>query len=230
MTAVRRRPRRLVLFDIDGTLLTCGPRIRTLFSEALERVFGVRVALDGHDFSGKTDDQITVELLSAAAVPEVEVERGLAELREVWAEQLGGLGADEIRLLPAVREALDRLHDGGERTVGLLTGNWQSAARVKLGRLGLERDFPFGAFGDGHRHRNLLPPVALERAAAFAGRRFEPDETLIVGDSPRDVACAHAHGIAVAAVATGRFSEEELAATGADWVIPDLAALADCPV
>jgi len=130
--------------------------------------------------------------------------------------------AEQMRLLPGVTETLERLTADGEPVLGLLTGNWEGGARVKLGRLGLAGYFRFGAFGDGTTDRRLLPPVALERAAGLAGRRFAPSEALIVGDTVFDVACGHAHGIQVLAVATGTTPAAELRRAGADWVCHNL--------
>jgi phosphoglycolate phosphatase-like HAD superfamily hydrolase len=123
-----------------------------------------------------------------------------------------------------VREILSRLETRADVVLALLTGNWEPGARIKLSRFDLGRFFPFGAFGCDGADRNDLPPVALARALAATGRRFRPEETLIVGDSVNDVACAQAHGIPVLAVATGRTPAAALTAAGADWVVSDLLA------
>lgn len=105
---------------------------------------------------------------------------------------------------------------------GLLTGNWREGAWIKLGCVGLEGFFAFGAFGDDALERADLLPVALERAARATGRTYSPGETLIVGDSVRDVACGRVHGARVLAVATGFTPAAELERAGADWVAADL--------
>jgi phosphoglycolate phosphatase-like HAD superfamily hydrolase len=128
-----------------------------------------------------------------------------------------------MRLLPAVVESLERLAARpGEAAVGLLTGNWEPGARTKLAAFDLNRFFAFGAYGCDAVDRSALPPVALERAERALGRRFAPAETLIVGDSVHDVACARANGIRCLAVATGRTTAAALEAAGADWVVADL--------
>ena len=224
---------RLLLFDVDGTLLRCGPQVGGILSGSLTDVFGVTCELDGFDFSGKTDQQIAYELLGAAGVPEDRVRGEIDRLRSVYLERLEEtLDRGRMEVLPGIEELLAELSgeadgagcpDGDGAALGLLTGNWRWAARIKLARFGLDRHFPFGAFGEDGMERRELPPVALERAHRATGRRFAPDETLIVGDSVRDVECARAHGLPVLAVATGWTSAERLARAGADRVVDSLA-------
>jgi phosphoglycolate phosphatase-like HAD superfamily hydrolase len=221
---------RLVLFDIDGTLLSCGPQIKQLFGSALAEVFGGGLALDGYDFAGKTDRRIVHDLATAAGHSAAAALAAVPRVREVYLEVLrAGLDAARMRVMRGVEPLLARLAHRGGVTVGLLTGNFEPSAFVKLARVGLDRHFAFGAFGDDALDRDDLPPVALARAAAVAGRTFAPDEVLVVGDTPLDVACAHAHGLAVLAVATGTVPAERLAAAGADWVAADLEAAAALP-
>jgi len=127
-----------------------------------------------------------------------------------------------MELLPGVLELLESLADRPDVTLGLLTGNWEAGARIKLSRFGLNRFFPFGAFGSDATDRDDLPPVALERAAEHTGQAFRPEEALIIGDSVHDVGCARAHGIPVLAVATGRTAAKELQRAGAVQVVTDL--------
>jgi len=135
-----------------------------------------------------------------------------------------------MRLLPGVGELLEALAARDDVALGLLTGNWERGARIKLSRHDLNRYFAFGSFGDGRLDREELPPVAWERAHATIGRRFAPHETLIVGDALPDISCAHAHGVRCLAVASGWTAAERLAAAGADWVLADLAGALDHPV
>lgn len=217
----------LVLFDIDGTLLGCGRQVRRLFGAAMAEVFGTPGDLDGYDFAGKTDRRIVVDLATAAGHSPAEVAAAVPRLREAYVRNLErGLDPKEMRVMPGVEALLERLAARPGVAVGLLTGNFERGAYVKLARVGLDRYFPFGAFGDDVLDRNELPPVAMARAAAVAGRAFAPAETLIVGDTPLDVACAHAHGLPVLAVATGFTSADRLNAAGAEWVVPDLEAAA----
>ncbi|HEX5758981.1 MAG TPA: HAD family hydrolase [Thermoanaerobaculia bacterium] len=221
---------RLILFDVDGTLVDCGPQVRPLFGDALIEVYGTAGDLDGYDFVGKTDPQIVFELMSGAGLARAAVEAALPRFRDLYLERLRcGLARERMRLLPAVVELLERLAArDGEAALGLLTGNWEPGARAKLARFDLNRFFPFGAYGCDAADRAALPPVALGRAARAMGREFAPEETLIVGDSVHDVACARAHGIPCLAVATGRTPAAALAAAGATWVVPDLSAAGGC--
>lgn len=215
---------RLLLFDVDGTLVRCGNQVRPILSGALTEVFGVTCELDGHDFSGKTDQKIAFELLAAAGVPADRVRPGLARLRDLYLERLERLlDRGRMQVLPGIEELLAELAARRDVVLGLLTGNWSGGARIKLARFGLDRYFPFGAFGEDGLERRELPPVALARAYERTGQRFAPHETLIVGDSVRDVECARAHGLPVLAVATGWTSASVLARAGADRVVESLA-------
>ena len=223
----RDRPR-LVLFDIDGTLVDCGGQTRAPFAAALLEVFGETGDIDRYDFSGKTDTRIVFDLLTGAGREPEEVLAAVPAVREAYLPRLEhGLERARMRVLPGVASLLERLGGRPDVVVGLLTGNWERGARIKLSRHDLNRHFVFGVFGDGELDRERLPPVAWTRAEAATGRRIGSAETLIVGDSVLDVACARAHGIACLAVATGRTPAAALAAAGASRVVPDLAELSD---
>lgn len=216
-------PMRLVLFDIDGTLVDCGPSVRRLFEGAMVEAFGTAGPIDAYDFSGRTDDEIVFTLTAAAGLSAGEAAERLPLMKRLYLERLeDGLDAAEMRVLPAVARLLDELAAREGVYLGLLTGNWRDGARIKLARVGLDGYFAFGAFGDDQPDRLGLPPVALERAAAVTGRRWRTEECLIVGDSPADVACARAHRIPALAVATGRTPSGQLAAAGPHWLVDDL--------
>lgn len=216
-------PERLILFDIDGTLLRCGPQIRPLLVGALEEVFGIAPPVVRGSFAGKTDPRIVLELLSAAGVERAHAEAGLERLRACYLRRLeSGLDRAHMRLLPGVAELLEGLGRRADVALGLVTGNWEAGARIKLDRFDLNPYFPFGAFGDDVVDRNELPPIALARARSLTGRSYAPSEVLIVGDTVLDVECARAHGIPVLAVASGGTDGEALGRAGADWVVPSL--------
>lgn len=211
----------LWLFDIDGTLVdTGGAGMKALQEAAIERFGDTGPELD---LAGSTDSGIVVNMLAHFGVPEHpdELERfyGFYLERLEWNLVHGGFSGG---VLPGAEDLLDRLAAGGAATVGLLTGNIAGGAAAKMRHYGLDHHFGFGAYGCDHADRNLLGPVALERAAEHSGRTFSPEETLVIGDTPKDIACAHAMGARCLAVATGSFSAEELRDAGADKVIEGL--------
>jgi len=219
---------KLVLFDIDGTLVHSGGQAKPAFAEAMVEVFGTAGAIDAYDFSGKTDARIVVDLAVGAGVAEAAARAALPRVRELYLERFASRFDPALsRILPGVESLLAALAARSDVVLGLLTGNWEGGARIKLGALGLFGRFPFGSFADDGIDRRELPPVALERAKRYSGRAFRTAETVIVGDSPLDVDCARAHDIPCLAVATGWTSGEALAAAGANWVVPDLVGAAE---
>lgn len=223
--------RRLVLFDIDGTLIERGDPAHI---EAIDR--GVQavvpaaagVSVRQIDFDGKLDRQLVRGVLAAAgldpAPPPATLaaifRTGAAAYRAAWDGRRG-----DHDLLPGVRPLLARLAADPRFALGVLSGGMRPIVEVKLQRLGLAHHFPVGAFGDDEvETRPDLLPLAIRRAEAHYGTTFPPTGVVIVGDTPHDIDCAHAGGAAALAVATGRYSAEELRAAGADLVLPDLAA------
>ena len=219
---------RLILFDIDGTLLECGPQVREILSTILLDVYGATGSIDWFDFAGRTDPGIVLDVLKDAGLDERDILDRIPEVREKYAARLEReLDGQRMRLLPGVSETLESLARRKDIVLGLVTGNWEPGARTKLSRFDLNRFFDFGAFGCDGVERSDLPPVALERAERITGRRFRPEETLIVGDTIHDISCARAHGIPVLAVATGRTTAETLREGGADRVVADLTEIVD---
>ncbi|MEO7793227.1 MAG: HAD hydrolase-like protein [Thermoanaerobaculia bacterium] len=217
---------KLLLFDIDGTLVDCGGQPKPLFGDALEEVYGARGDVRGYDFSGKTDPRIVVDLMSAAGVPEPLIHERMPDLREAYLARLERhLEPGRVVILPGVVELLTTLSERDDLVLGLLTGNWERGAGIKLGSVGLARYFAFGSYGDGQTDRRDLPPVAWTRAAEHCGRDFLPGETWIIGDSLLDIDCARANGIPCLAVATGRTDAGVLANAGAEHVRGDLSAI-----
>lgn len=212
---------KLWLFDIDGTLVdTGGAGMRALQEAAVECYGGEGPSLD---LAGSTDLGVLAGILSHFDLEHAdgEEERFFACYlqRLEWNLAHGGYSG---RVLPGAEVLLDTLAQLDGITVGLLTGNIAEGAGAKMRHYGLDRHFGFGAYGCDHADRNLLGPVALERAAVHAGREFSPEETLVIGDTPKDVACAKAMGARCLAVATGKFSAEQLRACGADMVVQTL--------
>jgi len=222
-------PARLLLFDVDGTLVDCGGQPLAPFAAALVEVFGTAGDIDGYNFAGCTDPQAVFDLMTGAGFSVEEVRARLPRVRDHYLPHLERtLDRARMRLLPGVEETLRRLAALPDVEIALLTGNWEAGARTKLSRFDLNRYFPFGAFGgdgDGDGcQRSGLPPIALARATRRRGAPVAAAEALIIGDSLQDVVCARAHGIKVLAVATGKTPAAALAAAGADWVVPELGA------
>lgn len=218
---------RLILFDIDGTLLECGPQVREILSATVQEVYGTTGSVDWFDFAGRTDPGIVLDILRDAGLDERDILARIPEVRSRYAARLErSLDAQRMRLLPGVAGHLESLAQREDVVLGLVTGNWEPGARTKLSRFDLNRFFDFGAFGCDAVNRADLPPVALERAERLTGRRFRPEEALIVGDTIHDISCARAHGIPVLAVATGRTTAQTLRERGADRVVADLTEIA----
>ncbi|MFC1662189.1 HAD family hydrolase [Gemmatimonadota bacterium] len=213
---------RLVLFDIDGTLTRGGPA-KGAFALAMEVVFGTAGPIDGHDFSGKTDPQIARELLTDTGLEDSEIDQGLPMLWREYLRELGErLPEAPMTVLPGVRGLLEDLYAREGVALGLLTGNIVEGARLKLGSVGLLDYFPIGGFGSDSEVREELTAVAMGRAAQNWGVEFPPEAVVVIGDTPRDVACGKFGGTRTVAVATGRFDADALAATDPDQVLSDL--------
>jgi len=219
-------PDRLLLFDIDGTLLSAGRGGLQAFVTALTEVFGTAGDVERYRFEGKLDPLIVTELMRGAGVEEAVIERRRPEALSLYLERLEAyLSAVSPTLKPGVRELVENVASSPRATVALLTGNVRRGAQIKLGASGLWRHFRFGAFGDDGPRRVDLGPVALERAAALTGRTYSGSECVVIGDSRADVECGRAIGARVVAVATGRTTREELEEAGADVALPDFADL-----
>lgn len=219
---------KLILFDIDGTLVDCGGQARTAFATALHAVFGESGPIDEYDFSGKTDTRIIIDLMTAAGRARDEVLATLPRLKDEYLDTLDrSLERERMRVLPGIEPLLEHLVERDDIVLALLTGNFERGARIKLSRHDLNRYFGFGSFGDNVFDRNDLPPIALERALASTGRNFAARDTMIIGDSVLDVACARAHGIACLAVATGRTTRADLEAVQPTWLVDDLSQALD---
>lgn len=207
-----RRMRRLVLFDIDGTLMTDGGASRESFALALAEIYDYHGDLRRYDFSGRTDPQIAHMVLHDAGWSEAEIEERMSHLWERYLAELAHHAPNRAHELPGVRELLEELHALAAVTLGLLTGNIEPGARLKLGAADLSEYFPFGAFGSDSRHREELPPIAVERASRYSGHRFRGRDVVIIGDSIYDVRCGVPHSATTIAIASGKTPAETLRA------------------
>ncbi|MGD8394004.1 MAG: haloacid dehalogenase-like hydrolase [Candidatus Eiseniibacteriota bacterium] len=217
-------PHRLVLFDIDGTLLTAGGLGGRAMLAAIKGVSGHTVDVDGYSYGGRTDPQIIRELLERAGLPAAEIAGLRPRILARYVDELERLlrGSRRPRLFAGVRELLARLEREPSVVVGLLTGNVEAAACLKLDHFGIRHCFHAGAFGSDDEDRGALVGIALERAHAATGVRFAPQQVCLVGDTPRDVDCARRGGTRVVAVATGPFGLEELARSAPDQLFSTL--------
>jgi phosphoglycolate phosphatase len=223
--------KRLVLFDIDGTLLSAQGAPRRAFTRAMLEVYATTGPIDTHRFDGKTDPQIARELLRAADLPDDRITAGLpalwtAYLRELRAE-LAVPGHSTV-VYPGVFPLLADLEARADAVVlGLLTGNIAEGASLKLASAGIATPFRIGAFGSDCERRDGLPPIAVARAHRHVGVMFARRDIVIIGDTPSDVTCGSALGVRAIGVATGRHGSDELSAAGADIVFGDLSATTD---
>jgi phosphoglycolate phosphatase len=208
--------RRLVLFDIDGTLIADDGAAREAFAEGLAEVYGFRGDVRRYDFSGRTDPQIAHMILRDDGWSDNDIDSRLPAL---WRHYLDGLARNvpgRVRALAGILALLDALHAQSHLTLGLLTGNIEPGARLKLGAIGLNPFFPFGAFGSDSARREELPPIAVERAAAVSGHAFRGSDVVIIGDSIYDVRCGVPHGATTIAIASGKTPAAKLRAENPD--------------
>jgi phosphoglycolate phosphatase len=217
--------KRLVLFDIDGTLLSAGGAGARAVREAMLEVYGETGSIRGYNMGGRTDPQIVRELLTPVGYSVEQVEAGLDALWDAYIRNLRAeIARADIRALPGVPALLDRVEGSGDPTVlGLLTGNVEEGARLKVDAagLGFER-FRVGAYGSDHWQRPELPAVAARRAKEKTGIGFEGKEIVIIGDTPFDISCGAHLGVRTIATATGTHSAVDLAEHGPDYLFDDL--------
>lgn len=212
--------RTLFLFDIDGTLLASGGAGIRALEAATDELFGTR---DLHDIeiAGRTDAAIARQLY--ARIGRTPAPEDFTRFYDRYLTHLAHyLPLTDGALLPGIIELLDALRARPDCVLALLTGNLERGAKLKLSQYGLWHYFEFGAYADDSHDRNALGPFAQARAKEKHGHDFPPEHTLILGDTPHDVACARAIGAKAVAIATGRHTREELAACAPDYLFDDL--------
>ncbi len=213
---------KLLLFDIDGTLLLTGGAGGRAMLKAGQNLFGKAFNFD-LDTSGKLDTQIYKELTKLN--PKLDMQHRHDDFREAYLKLLEfELNWDnKAFLMPGIMSLLETLHQHDHITLGLLTGNYGPAAKLKLKAVEIQHDwFKITAFGDEGVTRPDLVELAMKRYEALKNEKLQPKEVVVIGDTPRDVACAQAHGCVAFAVATGRWSAEQLQAARADIVVDNL--------
>lgn len=219
---------RLFLFDIDGTLVTARGAGRTALGQALEQTYGTAGAIDRYDFRGKTDPRIVLDLMREAGLADDVIEARMAACFDAYVTVLErhlDNGA-RVTVLPGVADLVAALSARADVLIGLLTGNIEAGARIKLRPTGLAPLFRVGAYGSDSMDRRRLPAVACTRARAVAGLEFPFERVTIIGDTPLDVDCARACGARAVAVATGHHPHGDLAACAPDLLFADFSDVA----
>jgi phosphoglycolate phosphatase len=211
-----------VLFDVDGTLLSSGGAGAASWRLAFEELYGIPADIGKFTDAGMTEPEVG-RLTFEKVIGHKPSRRELSRLMSRRLQYLSQTVAESkhFTVLPGVRETLDRLSEEGY-LLGITTGGVEAAAHIKLTRARLNHYFCFGGYGSDSVDRTELTRRALERARMLLGEPIEPNEALVVGDTPRDVDAAHGAGALAVAVATGRFSEDELRQAGADYVLGSL--------
>jgi phosphoglycolate phosphatase-like HAD superfamily hydrolase len=215
------KKRRLLLWDIDGTLISTGAAGHRAIEKATAQRFGETGDLDGVEIAGRTDTGIAHQILAKYGEP-ITGESTRAFL-EIYLELLAQeLPLSQGQVLPGVLELLKRAESRPDTVLGLLTGNLRRGARLKLEHYHLWHFFAFGAFADDHHDRNELGTFALTRAHQKTGQRFLPEQADVIGDTGHDIACGKAFGARTIAVATGSWPCEKLAKSAPDFLFEDL--------
>jgi phosphoglycolate phosphatase-like HAD superfamily hydrolase len=221
-------PRHLLLFDIDGTLLKTGGAGMRAMARVAERLFGSQHKWDGIVASGNLDPVIFAEFVRLNQIADNPVHH--QNFHDHYIEQLARELEDAkhaIEIMPGVHETFELLRrraaERGDVVLGLLTGNYTKAVPIKLAAIGVDPAwFEVTAFGDEGKTRPDLVAVALRKYEKLHGEPADPRKVVVIGDTPRDVHCAHAHGCVALAVATGGYGMDELRTTGAEVVVKDL--------
>ena len=215
-----KKQKRLLLFDIDGTLIHSGGAGVEALKRALKERFDIEDDLQDIEFAGMTDSGIVTRILDKHKIPATA--ENIAAFLDSYVHFLPSeLPRRKANLLPGVLELLEKLKTRKHVVLALLTGNVCRGAELKLGHYGVWHFFEFGAFADDHHDRNQLGRFARARAKERHGREFSADEIDVIGDTPRDIACGKALGARTIAVATGSCSREKLAEHGPDILIDD---------
>lgn len=212
---------RLILFDIDGTLISSGGAGTRALNKSFKEIFSIPDGFQGVRMAGKTDIEIMKEGMRRH---NIEPEKGLIDkmVKSYIYHLSKEIHNNGRHLKPGIKEILDLLKNTKGVYLGLLTGNLEEGARIKLEPFGINSYFPFGAFGSDDDDRNKLLPIALKKFSVIHNISLKPEDTVVIGDTPRDVACSKPFGAFSVVVATGPYSYEELKNSGADLVLKDL--------
>jgi phosphoglycolate phosphatase len=210
----------LTLFDIDGTLVR-GARCHYMaFVHSVSKFYGMEDDISGINYAGKTDPQILREVLEMGDIPEEKIEKNFQNcLDDMTQYYLANVHRENVEALGGVNTLLNELKNK-KVLLGLTTGNLELIAYAKLNKAGLHGFFSFGGFGSDSPIRPCLVEKAIKRARELHG--FEGNQIFVIGDTPRDVNAAKPFNLQTIAVATGRYSTEELKKTGANFVLENM--------
>lgn len=204
---------KLILFDIDGTILWSDGAGRRNMQSALTAEFGEPGPTD-YRYDGKTDPQIVREMMTLAGHSGEEIDARLGGVMTRYLDGLRGelhAGSNGVHVFPGIHALLSAIEQRADAVLGLLTGNIQQGARIKLAAAGIDPErFVVGAYGSDHHHRPELPGIAQRRARDELGLDIAGDSVIVIGDTPADIECARSIGAGAIGVATGRYSVEEL--------------------
>jgi phosphoglycolate phosphatase len=221
---VKDRAVRLVLFDIDGTILRSDGAGRRAMIAALREVFG-GTGPEDHRYDGKTDPQIVREVMRLEGHRDAHIDEQMEALMTLYLTRLGReLDDADTFVYPGIRELLDALEARDDTILGLLTGNLREGAYAKLRAAGIDpARFRVGAFGSDHEHRPELPALAKRRAQQELGLELEGPDLVVIGDTPADMECGRSLGVRAIGVATGSYTVDELLQCGAHAAFETLA-------
>ena len=216
---------KLLLFDIDGTLILSGGAGLRGMNKAFEQLYGISDILDGIILSGRTDDKIMMDAYARAGLPFSRTE--LSRFKELYFQLIKKemhIDGPNKRTMPGIDKLLPELAKRENLHMGLLTGNWEKSGRTKLDYFDLNKYFPFGAFSDDSAERDELAPIAIQRFKQLYGIEPAAEEVFIIGDTPADIQCAKPHGVVSVAVAAAAHSLDDLKPHEPDFLVQDLRA------
>ncbi|MCP4423052.1 MAG: HAD hydrolase-like protein [Chloroflexi bacterium] len=215
---------KLLLFDIDGTLIRSHGAGREMLAAALTELFGTAGPIDSYKMSGKIDYRIITDLLTAAGIAAAEIEAKLTDVYRLMTEKARLIfPANEMSACPGVEPLLAALNQREDALLGLMTGNIRETAPLKLRAARIDpAQFRLGVYGSEAQTRNQLPAIAMQRATDLMGRPFNGTNTVVIGDTPADILCARAGKATVVAVASGWHSSQTLTRYQPDFLLENL--------
>jgi phosphoglycolate phosphatase-like HAD superfamily hydrolase len=219
--------KKLILFDIDGTLFIGKNEVhRKSFSVAIKKTFDIDANVDEIQTSGKTDTRIAIELLNKKGIKITEIRPRLKEIYQTMIEYVKeNIESSNLIINPGVRKLLEELKSKNNVILGLLTGNLEEIAKLKLNKVGLLEFFQVGGFGEISENRERLAEEAIKKTEKKFDIRIDKKNVFYIGDAPLDIECGKSIGIKTIAIATGKHSKEELIKYNPDYFFADFSDL-----